>query len=187
VVTEVTKNSRKRNLFANHSYRFREFSFTDKTDISWDVDTGRTCMFARYKVLFRRGPPEVSVPQCPGWTDLHTGSTEPAVRFLKRGGNRAHDVVPSIVDDAKGLYTSHISTRPHATATTYTEVVILHKQGGLYNWEVSENVPGYVFLDSDVFCDFLQFAVAKLIAAPLINWHVERTRLPAAPLLLCTD
>jgi hypothetical protein len=106
---------------------------------------------------------------------------------LQRRGNRAYDIVLSIVDDAKGLYASHISTRPHATATTYTEVVILNKQAGLCNWEVSENVPGYVFLDSDVFCDLLQFAIAKLIAAPLLNWHVERTRLPTAPLLLRTD
>jgi hypothetical protein len=186
-MTEVAKNSRKRNLFANHSYRFSEFAFTDESDMPWDVNTGRTCMFARYKLLFRRGPPEVSVPQCPGWTNFHTGSTEPAVRFLQRGGNRAYDVVLSIVDDAKGLYASHISTHPHATTTTYTEVVILHKQGCLYNWETSENVPGYIFPDSDVFCDFLQFAVAKLIAAPLINWHVKRTRLPTASLLLRTD
>jgi hypothetical protein len=172
-------------LLSNHRNCICKASLSNEIDVSWHIDFCWTSILAWNKVLLSLASLKILVHQRACGTNFNAGSTELAIRLFQSRRHRAHERFATAVDKIQCLNAAQFSTRSHTARTVYAQVVVSDKQGFILgNGKTSRHVSRRVCSYSNVLCNLLELAVAKLAATTLSDGHVCGTRLACAALFL---
>ena len=133
--TYPAQNAGKGHFFPDNSVGLIPFRLRTHSQVTGDINMGRTGGFARNQIRLPGCRLHGFVHQGPGGTHLHTGGTKLTAGVFKGFGDSADLNLPvTIIDKTQRLDSAHITAGTHAACAANAEIIISFKQRMIFEY-----------------------------------------------------